>query len=258
MSGDRAHRGRSCSGQHDAGASEFPPAAGHVTELLAAVGRGDPDARGRLWGLVYDELHLMAQRQLTRKSPASVHPTTLVHETYLRLFGNGRVQLANHRHFFAAAAQAMRRIRVDDARKRGRLKRGGPAGGARAGHGEAGNGSSQGNVAVDGAVPGVFEPQSEVRPDEDGRPRGPGFGRAAREPTAVGPDPDELLALDESLRRLEQTDARKAAVVNLRFFGGLSVEETAAVLGVSTRTVESEWRFVRAWLRRELESAENR
>ncbi|MCK4342295.1 MAG: sigma-70 family RNA polymerase sigma factor [Phycisphaerae bacterium] len=97
-----------------------------VTELLAAVGRGETAAHERLWAAIYDELRRVAHIQMAHDSPGrTLQPTALVHEAYFRLVGDGNVQWANRRHFFAAAAKAMRQIRIDDARKRNRLKRGG-------------------------------------------------------------------------------------------------------------------------------------
>ena len=182
-----------------------PPS--RVTQLLAAVGQGDTSAQDRLWALIYDELHSVAQGQLAAEGGGrTLQPTTLVHEAYLRLVGDEDAQWANRRHFFAAAAQAMRRIRIDDARKRNRQKRGGGR-----------------------------------------RP-----GRMVSEPPVFDQDPAEVLAIDEAVSKLEQIDPRKAEVVLLRYFTGLTVAETAEVLGVSPRTVDNEWRFARAWLRREL------
>ncbi|UCC30411.1 MAG: sigma-70 family RNA polymerase sigma factor [Phycisphaerales bacterium] len=178
-----------------------------LTQLLAAVGQGDVPAQNRLWALIYDELHSVAQGQLAaERGDRTLQPTTLVHEAYLRLTADEDVQWVNRRHFFAAAAQAMRRIRIDDARKRNRQKRGG------------------------GRQP----------------------GRLVSEPPVFDQDPAEVLAVDEAVNKLEQIDPRKAEVVLLRYFTGLTVAETAEVLGVSPRTVDNEWRFARAWLRREL------
>lgn len=179
-----------------------------LTHLLnAAAGGADPAAQQQLWAVVYDELHRMARHQLEGDGAARrLQPTSLVHEAYLRLVGHGPVAWSNHRHFFAAAAEAMRRICVDDARRRGRLKRGG------------------------GHAPQPLD----------------------TDPAAFGHDPAELLAIDAALRKLEAEDPRKARVVVLRVFGGLTADETAQALDVSRRTVEYDWRFARAWLHREL------
>ncbi len=178
-----------------------------ITQLLAAVGQGDGDARDRLWEAVYQELHAVAQRQLAAESPGrTLQPTALINEAYLRLFGGGVVRFDNRRHFFAAAAESMRRIRTDDARTRNRLKRGG-------GH----------------------RPESLEEP-----------------PPAFDQDPAEVLAVNEALDTLKREDPRKAEVVLLRYFVGLSIDETADALGLSPRTIDSEWRFARAGLHRAL------
>jgi RNA polymerase sigma factor (TIGR02999 family) len=178
-----------------------------LTELLAAAGQGNDGARERLWNVIYEELHRVAHRQMAAEPAGpALQTTVLVHEAYLRLVGDDHVQWANRRHFFAAAANAMRRIRVDYARMRDSLKRGGR---------HAPSELTDGVVGTDG-------------------------------------DPAETLALDEALKKLEVEAPRAAEVVNLRFFAGLSVAETAAVLEISPRTVELDWRFGRAWLRQAL------
>lgn len=180
---------------------------GDVTRLLAAAGGGDPAAVDRLWAAVYDELRRLAQHQLAREGGrCSLETTTLVHEAYLRLVGPEPVEWDNRRHFFGAAARAMRRIRVDDARKRKSARRGG----------------NQEPGPLDDQLP-VFEG-----------------------------DPLEVLAVDEAVEELERSAPRRAEVVMLRYFAGLSVDETAEVLGVAPRTVDAEWRFARAWLHRAL------
>jgi RNA polymerase sigma factor (TIGR02999 family) len=180
---------------------------GAITGLLEAAERGEASAQERLWLVVYDELHRVAQRQLAREGGEQLLQTTaLVNEAYLRLVGDGEVHWNNRRHFFAAAAKAMRRICVDYARQRESLKRGG---GAQA------------------------EPLSGV-------------------PPVLQDDPTEVLALDEALEKLRQQDPRKAEVVMLRYYAGLSVDETAQALGLAPRTVDSDWQFARVWLYREL------
>lgn len=178
-----------------------------VTQLLAAVNDGDSNASAKLLPLVYDELRKLAKARMAHEAVGqTLQPTALVHEAYLRLVGDTNVGWDNRGHFFAAAALAMRRILVERARSRNRIKRGG--GRARV-------------ELTDGAL--VSEP-----PDDD------------------------LLVLDEALGRLEKYDKRKADVVMLRYFAGLSIEETAAALGVSPATVKNEWTFARAWLHREV------
>jgi len=178
-----------------------------VTQLLVAASRGDAHAGSRLWSVVYEELRGLARRQLANEAPeCALESTSLIHEAYLRLVGNEPVEWANRRHFFAAAARAMRHIRIDEARKRGRIKRGGD------------------------------RPAQQVND----------------ELAAFDGDPAEVLAVDEALKKLEELAPRQAEVVMLRYFAGLSVDETAQALGVSPRTVDYEWRFARAWLHREL------
>lgn len=179
-----------------------------ITSLLSAVGNGDAGAAEQLWRAVYDELRLVAKARMTHeRRRADLQTTVLVHEAYVRLIGgDGAAIPANRRHFFAAAANAMRQFLVDDARKRGRHKRGG------------------------GRRPGEL-------------------GEAA---AALDCDPAEVLALDEALAKLRQHDERMADIVQLRYFAGLSVDETAEVLGISPRQVDKKWSFARAWLHREL------
>jgi RNA polymerase sigma factor (TIGR02999 family) len=178
-----------------------------LTQLLVAAGAGESSAHEKLWSAVYDELHRLASQQMAAEAAGrTLQPTALVHEAYLRLIGDGDASWASRRHFFAAAAKAMRRIRLDDARRRNRLKRGG------------------------------------------GRQREPLGDR----PALFDDDPADVLAVDEALRRLEQMDPRKTEVVNLRYFAGLTVDETAQAMGLGPRTVDKEWRLARAWLYREL------
>lgn len=180
---------------------------GPVTQLLRAAAEGDTAAVNHLWATVYAELRRMAQAQLNCEGPhCSLQTTSLINEAYLRLVGNGPVEWANRRHFFGAAAEAMRRILVDDARKRGRIKHG----------------------ADWQQVPLPVDP-----------------------PAADG-NPILSLAVDEAIQRLKQVDARKYEVVMLRYFAGLSVDETAAAMALSVRTIAEEWRFAKAWLHREL------
>jgi RNA polymerase sigma factor (TIGR02999 family) len=152
---------------------------------------------------VYEELRRLARARLRRESHTlTLQPTALVHEAYLRVdAGAGRWD--DRGHFFAAAAIAMRRILVERARHRHRLKHGG----------------EQHRVDV------------------------------TSEPAASGADPDDVLAIDDALDQLQRLDSRKAQVVMLRYFAGLTVEETAAALNLSTATVKTEWAFARAWLR---------
>jgi RNA polymerase sigma factor (TIGR02999 family) len=175
----------------------------HVTRILSAIEQGDPSAAAELLPLVYDELRKLASLQMAHDRPGeTLNPTALVHEAYLRLIGDGTERRYHDRsHFFAAAATAMRHIRIDQARRKKTQKRGG-------------NGQ---RLELDDVA-------------------------------APAPD-DELLALDEALTRLTILDARKAQLVELRFFAGLTNDQAAAVLGISPTTADRDWAFTRAWLR---------
>jgi RNA polymerase sigma factor (sigma-70 family) len=207
------------------------PPTSAITQLLAAAGQGDQAAHDRLWSAIYDGLHRLAQWQMAGEAPGrTLQTTALVHEAYLRLVGNEDVQWANRRQFFAAAAKVMRRIRIDDARKRARLKRGG-----------VGVGTRKRDQGIEGSR------------DQGERPRGlKPAALPVEEVGATGQDPAEMLAVDEALSKLEREDARKAEIVMLRFFVGLTMDEIAAVMELSPRTVDVEWRFARAWLHRQL------
>jgi RNA polymerase sigma-70 factor (ECF subfamily) len=181
-----------------------------VTRLLQEWRGGRKDALERLMPLVYDELHVIASRHLSREWRVSAPQTTaLVSEAYLKLVGQRDVDWQNRAHFFAIAAQVMRRILVDNARRDQREKH------------------HAGAVAVS---------LDEIPPV----------------PEAVSVDAVDALALDRALRRLEALDPDQARIVELRFFGGLTVEETAAVVGVSPATVKREWALAKGWLFREL------
>jgi RNA polymerase sigma factor (TIGR02999 family) len=163
--------------------------------------------------LVYDELRQLARVRMAQESrELTLQPTALVHEAYLRVAGNDAPRWDRKGHFFAAAAIAMRRILVERARHYQRLKHGG----------------DQRRVVLDTGV----EPAAGAAPG--------------------GVDLTDVIAIDEALDRLEQIDARKAQVVMLRYFAGLSVEETATALGLSPATVKNEWAFARVWLHRQL------
>jgi RNA polymerase sigma factor (TIGR02999 family) len=180
---------------------------GDVTQLLRAWGRGDHAALDELWPLVQGELRRRAAAYLRRERPDhTLEPTALVHEAYLRLVGQGRVAWHDRMHFFALAAQMMRRILVDHARGQHRKKR---AGGAV-------------HVALDEAV------------------------------AHAGPSPYDFLLLDQALCELAAVAGRHARIVELRYFGGLTEDEVADVLGVSRATVTREWQTARAWLYRRM------
>ena len=178
-----------------------------MTELLAAWCEGDHSAMEKLAPLVHGELHHLAHRYMRReRTDHTLQTTALVNEAYVRLIGQRDVRWQNRVHFFAIAAQMMRRILIDHARKHASAKGGGA-----------------GKLSLDEAA---------VLSDE----------RAA-----------ELVALDEALESLAKIDERKSRIVELRFFGGLSVEEIAGVIGVSPDTITRDWRRAKAWLHREIQ-----
>jgi RNA polymerase sigma-70 factor, ECF subfamily len=177
-----------------------------VTRMLRAVADGDAAAAEQLFPVVYDELRALAAQQFRRERAGhTLQPTALVHQAYLALVGNERINFRARTHFFATAAKVMRQLLVDHARSRLRDKRGG--GRAR--------------------VP-LREDQITVQCEED------------------------ILAVEEALEMLEKVDSRQAEIVELRFYGGLTVDEVAVALGISKRTVEAEWTMIRAWLRKAL------
>jgi RNA polymerase sigma factor (TIGR02999 family) len=173
----------------------------NITRLLSTAAR-DPRSAARLYDAVYNELQALARSSMRRESSGhTLQPTALVNEAYLRLLPGGD-GWQNRGHFFGAAAQAMRRILVDHARRRNAAKRG------------------------DGAVRVTFT-------DLDVGTEEPGI---------------DVEALDEALTQLKQEDERLEQVVTMRYFAGLSIEQTAAALGTSPATVKRDWNFARAWL----------
>ena len=188
---------------------------------------GDTDA---LLPQVYEELRRLAKQRLSREGPGlTLQPTALVHEAYMRVLGEADVQWNSRGHFFAAAAHAMRRILIERARRVNSLKHGG----------------GLGNAHLDLAA---------LDRDALGDMCGSGGGATgSSHEIAVDDQREQLVLLDAALHRLEQRDARKAEVVMLRFFAGLSIEQAAAAMGVSPATVKNEWRFARAWLHSEME-----
>jgi RNA polymerase sigma-70 factor (ECF subfamily) len=184
------------------------PSPPDITKMLIDWSNGDREALNKLMPVVYAELRRQAARHLRRERAGHTLQTTdLIHEAYLRLVDQKNVRWQNRAHFFAVAAQSMRRILVDHARRRHRAKRGGS---------------------------GIVLPLDE------------GLVLAAEKPEV------DLLALDEALTRLAAIDVRQTQIVELRFFSGLSIEETAAVLGVSLTTVKDDLNMAKAWLRREM------
>jgi RNA polymerase sigma factor (TIGR02999 family) len=185
----------------------MPPAPQDVTQWLSAWRNGNQEALAHLLPLVYDELRRLAQRYLQRERPDhTLQATALVHEAYLRLVDQRQAQWQNRAHFFGLAAQMMRRILVDHARRQHAAKRGG----------------AEPKLSLDEAVW-----------------------------VSAAPAPD-LTALDDALTRLAGLDPQHSRLVELRFFGGLTIEETAEVLGVSPATVKRDWSMAKAWLYREL------
>lgn len=186
-----------------------------VTLILQAVSRGESSAASRLLPAVYDELRKLAERKMARESPGhTLNATALVHEAYLRLINEERTNWENRALFFAAAAEAMRRILIERARRKARIKHGG--------------GRRQISLE-DAPMLGADEDPSE---------------------TALS-----LLALNDALDALDQENRRMAEVVKLRFFAGLSTDQVAEVLGVTTRTVQRDWLAAKAWLAVQMQAA---
>ena len=188
------------------------PCAATVTRLMNEAGAGDPRAAASLLPLVYDRLRALAHSRMRQeRSDQTLQATALVHEAYLRLVDRDAVQHWDGRwHFYAAAAEAMRRILVERARQRGRLKRGG----------------GRRRVDLDPAELTVDSP------------------------------PQELVALDEALAGLEGEYPELAQLVKLRYFAGLTIEEAARALSISTATAGRHWSFARAWLYREMSESD--
>ena len=187
------------------------PTPGSITRLLVEWRDGDMTALDRLVPLVYREMRRLAGYYMRRqRADHTLQTSALINEAYLRLIDHKNMRWENRAHFYAVAAQAMRRILVDHARSRGYQKRGGGAV----------------KVSFDEAVIGAEE-------------------RAA-----------ELIALDDAMKDLAAIDPRKSQIVELRYFGGLSVDETAEVVGVSSVTVMREWRSAKGWLLRAISKSE--
>jgi RNA polymerase sigma factor (TIGR02999 family) len=178
----------------------------NVTQILSAIESGDPRAAAELLPLVYQELRKLADARLAQERPGqTLQATALVHEAYLRLVGadrDGDKNWDSRGHFFAAAAEAMRRILIERARARGAVKRGGSA------------------------------------------------RRLTLDPTLLSLDslPSEIADLDEALTRLEAEEPEQAALVKLRFYGGLTLKQAGAALGLSSNTADRHWAYARAWL----------
>ena len=179
-----------------------------VTRILSAIEQGEPDAAEQLLPFVYDELRRLAAQKLARESPGqTLEATALVHEAFMRLVGSGTPTGWNGRgHFFAAAAEAMRRILVENARRKRRLRHGG------------------GRQRLDLEQLDLMAESAS----------------------------DNLLALDEALEKLAAEQETAAKVVKLRYFAGLTIQQTAEALGISVRTANRHWAFARAWLYQEI------
>jgi RNA polymerase sigma factor (TIGR02999 family) len=177
-----------------------------VTRILNAVEQGDPTATAKLLPLVYDELRRLASQRLSNESPNhTLQATALVHEAYIRLVDVDHIQQWKGRgHFFAAAAEAMRRILIDSARRRKAQK------------------------------------------------RGAGWQQQMPEGLAAPERDEDLIALDDALKKLATSEPLKARLVELRYFGGLASDEAAEVLNISPSTADRHWSYARAWLQAEI------
>jgi RNA polymerase sigma factor (TIGR02999 family) len=194
-----------------------------VTQLLAQWRDGDERAFAQLSALMYEELRQLAQRHLRReRSNHTMQKTALVNEAFVRLVGQQSVDWQSRAHFIGLASKLMRRVLVDYARARLADKRGGGVG----------------VLSLDE----MAAPEADEAPDTT--------------PTALqhldAHTQEEVSAIDQALVRLEQIDARQAQIVEMRYFGGLTVEQTAEAMDISEATVKREWTLARAWLRREL------
>jgi RNA polymerase sigma factor (TIGR02999 family) len=179
-----------------------------VTQILEAAERGDPKAAEELLPLVYEELRKLAAHRMANEAAGhTLQPTALVHEAWLRLVGDENPKFANRAHFFSAAAEAMRRILIDRARRKRAVRHGG------------------GQQRVD------MEEAELALTDQD---------------------TDQLLAVNEALDKLAAADRVEAELVKLRYFVGLTIDEAAAILGVSPRTAKNYWTHARAWLFQEI------
>lgn len=197
-----------------------------VTRLLAQWSAGNEAALGELTGLLYRELRSLAQRHLRRERPNhTIQRTALVHEAFVRLVSQQSVDWRSRAHFFALASTLMRRILVDHARARLSSKRG-------------------------GGTP-VLSLEELTAPPADPESAGPSEIESIAD-SQEGDSDEDIAAIDEALNRLAAIDSRQVQVVQMRYFGGLTIEETAQALEISDATVKREWTLARAWLKREL------
>jgi RNA polymerase sigma factor (TIGR02999 family) len=202
--------------------SELESEPGQVTRLLQRWADGDAAALEALWPLVYDDVRQLARRQLAgERSNHTLQGTALVNEAFIRLAGQRVLGWQNRSQFLSLAAQIMRRVLVDYARQRGAQRRG------------------------DGARRvSLHDTQAALEVDE------------AQAAEAFNDDRLDVLAIDSALTKLQQIDEPQSRIVELRYFGGLTLEQTATVAGISLASVKREWAMARAWLRRELAAAE--
>jgi len=178
-----------------------------VTRVLTAIEQGDAKAADKLLPLVYEELRRIAALKMSREKPGqTLQATALVHEAYIRLVGSEAQNWRSRTHFFLAAAEAMRRILVESARRKRRFKRGG----------------DQQKLDLDDVELAIEEPS------------------------------EDIVALDEAMEKLALEDATKADLVRLRYFAGLSVQQAAEMLGISSATADRYWSYARAWLFHEI------
>ena len=202
-------------------ASEQEEQSGEVTRLLQAWANGDRSAIDALWPMVYEDLRQLARRQLAReRGDHTLQGTALVNEAFIRLAGQRSVDWCNREQFLSLASKIMRRVLVDYARQRGAQRRG--------------DGAQRLSLSDTQAAFEVDEAQALANFDDE---------RV------------DVLAIDSALSRLEKVDAPQSQIVELRYFGGLTLEETASVTGISLASVKREWAMARAWLRRELSVA---
>lgn len=193
---------------------------GEITQLLRSWASGDAAALEALWPRVYEDLKQLARRQLSReRGDHTLQRTALVNEAFIRLSGQHSIEWLNREQFLSLASKIMRRVLVDYARQRAAQRRG--------------SGAERLSIHDTQAALEVDEAQARTFDDHD----------------------VDLVAIDDALRRLEQIDAPQSHVVELRYFGGLTLEETASVTGISVASVKREWTMARAWLRRELASS---
>lgn len=179
----------------------------NVTQILTAIEQGDAKAADKLLPLVYEELRRLAAHKMSHELPGqTLQATALVHEAYLRLVGSEARNWNSRTHFFSASAEAMRRILIDNARKKRRLKRGG----------------AQKKLGLEDVELAIEAPS------------------------------DDLIALDEALTKLASKDKVKADLVKLRYFAGLTLEQAADILGLSTTSAKRQWTYARAWLYRQI------